>query len=58
MKTTYDLKTGMGKTGKPWFMVIFTTGKFVSEPLFISEIDYDYLSTAGGATSGTILDEE
>lgn len=39
-----ELKTGMGKNGSPWYQARTIAQKFKSEPLFISELEYDYLS--------------
>jgi hypothetical protein len=38
-------KTGTAKNGKAWYMAIFEAGKYSSEPLFISQLEYDYLET-------------
>lgn len=43
MQINLNLKTGTDKNGKPWFMVQTVAGKYSGEPVFISELEYDYL---------------
>lgn len=39
-----ELNKGISnKSQKPYYSVRFICGKYVSEPLFISELEYDYL---------------
>ena len=38
------LNSGTGKTGNPWYQARVIAGKYKSEPLFISELEYDYLT--------------
>ena len=41
----FKLTTGIGKeSGKPWFMLTVEIGKYKNnDPLFLTEIEYDYL---------------
>lgn len=39
-----ELKTGMGKNGNPWYQARTIAQKYKGEPVFISELEYDYLS--------------
>lgn len=44
IKTEVILSKGVGKTsGKEYFSLKFKYGKYLSEPLFISELEYEYL---------------
>ena len=47
------VKTGIAKNGKNWYMATFNTGKFASEPIFISQLEYEYLSSVTGDSQGT-----
>lgn len=42
-KVNLTIRTGTDKNGKPWNMVTAVAGKFQSEPIFVSEIEADYL---------------
>jgi len=46
MEKTYKftLKTGVDKNGKNWYGLVVSISKFVSAQLFISQIEYDYLT--------------
>jgi hypothetical protein len=42
-KVNLQTKSGIDKNGKPWTMVTAHAGKFHSEPIFVSEIEAEYL---------------
>jgi len=44
-QVSVTVNTGISKANRPWYMATFTAGKFVSEPIFISQLEYEYLST-------------
>lgn len=54
----YRLSTGTGKTGKAWYMLTVTIGKYTSEPVFISELEYDYLNNLHKGDGKIELDKE
>lgn len=39
-----ELKTGLSKNGLPWFQARTVAQKYKGEPVFISELEYDYLT--------------
>lgn len=41
--TNFELKTDIGKSGQRWYQLRFVIGKYKSEPIFISELEFDYL---------------
>ena len=44
MLINLNLKDGTSKAGNRYFMVSFTAGKYKSEPQFIDELQFDYLT--------------
>lgn len=44
MLINLKLNNGTSKAGKPYYMLQTICGKFTSEPVFISELEFDYLS--------------
>lgn len=41
--TNFELKTNIGKSGQRWYQLRFLIGKYKSEPIFVSELEFDYL---------------
>lgn len=54
----YRLTTGVGKTNKNWYMLTVTIGKYSSEPLFVSELEYEYLKGLNQGDGKINLEEE
>lgn len=44
MLINLQLLTGVNeKTNRPWYMVRTVAGKYSGEPVFVSQLEYDYL---------------
>jgi len=46
------------KTNKPWFMVQTIAGDYTGEPVFVSKLEYDYLTELTKDDSSSFTDEE
>lgn len=62
MLINLQLLTGVNeKTNRPWFMVRTVAGKYSGEPVFVSQLEYDYLKdliAKAQSNSGIDLDNE
>jgi len=39
-----ELTTGVGKNNRNWYMAKVIAGKYTGEPVFISQLEFDYLT--------------